>query len=270
MKSIYAKFSLFVLLASTVLAVFGRPNSLRRAGMRDEKEFRSLVEKAAPMDMEAFKRFIDSANLSETELLVLRTRLLTAPITKVGPAWRDEGAKMLFLAEKTSPQKRREGGLGPELVWAYKNNDRAMIKKLRALGGNISKVLEDAISSHPDTIPTLLRDGARPDVTVMQNAFLVSEFVSEPIDPELTADEREKARKVRKFLPRLLKAMKNIKQHSFYLLSSVHDPELVAMLLKVGVDINAQAEKADDDIRYAGSWLGDWSGYRPGCRGAYF
>ena len=63
MKSIYAKFSLFVLLASTVTTAFGQP----RAKARGEKEFRNLGEKSVPMDIETFKRHINAANLSELE-----------------------------------------------------------------------------------------------------------------------------------------------------------------------------------------------------------
>jgi len=228
MKSIYAKLSLFVLLASTALAVFGRPNSLRRIGMRDEKEFRSLVAKAAPMDLDAFKRFIDSVNLSETELGVLRTRLLAAPTSH---PWRDAGAKMLFLAEKISPQTRRENGLGAELVWAYEHNDKAMIKKLRAIGGDMSRALEDAVNRKPSLIPVLLKEGALPN----RDTLIIAIFHS------------RRDRMLRSMLPRLFKAAKNINERDdetgetllFYTIG-LGNKDVAKMLIDAGIRIDVQ------------------------------
>lgn len=246
MKSIYPKFSLFLLfLAFSIAPLIAMKMPMGEIIVpgddKERSEDQKLYVQFKDLDMATFQK--DIIPLTNQQIDKLLESFL-ADANKV----KNVRDKIILLVEKIPSQKR--DGLREELLWAYKNKDRAMIKKLRGLGGDISKALEGAVVSQPDSISLLLRDGAQPDVTVMRSAFFVSGVVSEPIDPELTAKERESARKVRKFLPQLLKAMKNIKQNSFDLLSSVDDPELVAMLLKAGVDINAQEEKpSPDDIR---------------------
>lgn len=236
MKSIYAKVRLFLLvLAFSIVPLIAIEMPMGEiVAPEEEAQKQKLYEQFKDLDMSTFQKNIIPLTSFQRDMLL---GMFLADANKA----RDVRDKILFLVEKIPPRER--GGLGEELLWAYKNNDKVMIKKLRALGGDISKVLEGAVFVQPDIILTLLRDGAQPDVTAMQHAFLVSEYVSEPIDPELSKEELEKARKVRQLLPQMLKAMKDIKRYSFDLLSSANDQELVDMLLKAGVDINAQAKK---------------------------
>lgn len=235
MKLIHAKFSLFLLLISTVITAFGQSKET----VRSEKEFKNLGEKSIPMDLETFKRFIDGANLTELEISFLLGRL-SQP--RQWGIVRDLGPKMLFLVEKMSPKRRRGDGLGFPLLWAYEHNDRAMIKKLRAFGGDISWALGRAIPDKPRLIPALLKDGAQPDQETLQGAIHFSE-------------ENET---LRSMLPQLVNAFKNINERddisgatALHVAASRGNKKIAEMIVKAGVNLNAQDNEGNTALTEA-------------------
>jgi len=254
MKRIYVKFSLFVLFASMVAPLAAKLE--RTIVYRDpekRKDKNRLFAKFKDLDIAAFQNDVAAANLTNDQMeMVLDTFLDTQEEV------RDIRDKVLFLAGKV---KNKDGYT---LLWAYDKQDRPLIKKLRALGYNISDALLMAVQmAGADLIPALLKDGARVNRRVIERAIPNAEFHMVPsFDPKhfapkdremmrkrheelkiTVAQGNRESRKLRALLPQLLKRLKNVNERDAAgrtLLFRVRDKELADILLKAGVDINAQ------------------------------
>ena len=113
-----------------------------------------------------------------------------------------------------------------------------MIKVLRAIGYDVSQALDQAVDRKTfDIIPALLKDGAQPSIEYIRIAIRESALKNDPNQKKWLA-----------ILPKLLENVKNINQRNEYghtLLENTNNKEVAAILLKAGVDIDAQDNKGN-------------------------
>lgn len=256
MKSVYAKFSLLLLFASTVVLLSAANDGKTVSAGKLQKNIINLEEKykeeqrlmdealrlfneeLKDLTIAAFKQRMEDAKLNKNQIDFLQ-KLIYAPDIKV----RDIRDKILYLAERGGEK------YGRTLFWAYQKNDRPMINQLRALGYDINEALLPAILNDPDTIFVLLRDGARLSEKDIREAIQASRlklFDSSVIDPKYKIawnkwNERTKRRRI--LLPQLIKTVKNINwrdETGSTLLFYAPDKEIAALLINAGIDVNAQ------------------------------
>ena len=224
MKSIYAKSSLFLLLVSMTVPLSAEMKVDLEFALGKEKgsALRKLYEESKSMDITTFQKHINNAKLTDGEL----QGLFNASVEQEKEIL-DFDDKIIFLAAKVSEK------LAGFLRWAYEKNDKQMIKVLRAIGYDVSQALDQAVDRKIfDIIPALLKDGAQPSIEYIRIAIRESGFKN-----------GQNQKKWLAILPKMLKNVKNINQRDedgFTLLDHTNDKEVVAILLRAGVDVNAQ------------------------------
>ncbi len=192
MKPFNVKFSLFVFLTFFVTVslpleaakeIPGKPIS------RAEKE--KLFSQSLDMNIAMFKKQIQAAKLTKDDQEYL-IGILIGAVDRDKKDVRDFHEKILFLAGMVDKKELKQGVGKGLLKWAYKRNDKPMIKKLRALGYDIDRAFL-SINEKDELylIPILLRDGAHINAQYYMGGTLLIELVRRAVGDLREAKEEE-------------------------------------------------------------------------------
>lgn len=202
-----------------------------------EENFITLVKKIIPMGMPEFKQYAHSISLldSKPKILALLRVMDIKPSEFSWSGLKDERSKRFFLSNALL---KRFPDVNKYIVFllsrAYKDTDRKLVKLLRSRGVDISLALSDVLDKEWfDIVPQLIKDGAVPD---------------DELTFRITSSRNNE--KFRFVLPQLLRALRNVNQRYaggrtllFYVTGgpfNENDKKVIQILLKAGLDINAQ------------------------------
>jgi len=222
-----------VFIAALIVTLFGlnaanKPSAAKLAQMQKESQkrindFGALLKELYSMDFAAFKKRVPSVSERYQGLLLLSMATPKASRRSGFEDVKDEREKILFLASK---MKDKSGG-GGVIYWAYNNNDKDAIQKLKKMGYLPSEALAVALALKDERIMnSLLKEGV--EVTSDSIRALI-------ISPESLKDEKSK-----KLLKKLLPKVKNINQldrSGWNLLDYAQNVETAQVLLDAGVKL---------------------------------
>lgn len=215
------KLSLALLLVPFLVGAANRPNAAKLAQMQNESQkrindFGALLKELFSMDFAAFKKRLPSVSEPDQTMLLLNMAAPDALEKNV-----DAKEKVLFLASKMSDKP------GIVLYWAYNNNDKDAIQKLKKMGYLPSQALAVALALKDERIMnSLLKEGV--EVTSDSIRALI-------ITPKSLEDEKSK-----RLLKRLLPKVKNLNQldnAGWNLLDYAPNVETAQLLLDAGVKL---------------------------------
>lgn len=215
-----------VFIAALILTLFGlnavnQKNSSYSKSSEDQRKeldvFESLSKELFSMDFAAFKK--KSASVSEEDQgALLETMAFDKDIKNI-----DARKKILFLASKMSDKP------GIALYWAYKNNDKDAIQRLKKMGYLPSQALAVALALKDEKIMnSLLKEG----VEVTSDSIRGLIIMNNPASPEYE--------KSKKLLKRLLPKVKNPNQldnAGWNLLDYPSNAEIAQILFDAGVKL---------------------------------
>ncbi|MFC1870691.1 hypothetical protein ACFLXW_00315 [Candidatus Dependentiae bacterium] len=227
-----------VFIAALIVTLFGlnaanKPNAAKLAQMQKESQkrindFGALLKELFSMDFAAFKKRVPSVSEQRQGLLLLSMATPKALRKSEFGDVKDEREKVLFLASK---MKDKSGG-GGVLYWAYNNNDKDAIQKLKKMGYLSSQALAVAIALKDERIMnSLLKEGV--EVTSDSIRALIA-------SPKFSEDEKSK-----KLLKKLLPKVKNLNQldkSGWNLLDYAANAEAAQILLDAGVRFRKNAD----------------------------